>query len=41
MLILCRKKFTQNYKILQLKEKKKFFWWGAWIIVNVLKFNRN
>jgi hypothetical protein len=22
-------------------EEKKFFWWGAQIVVNVLKFNRN
>jgi hypothetical protein len=24
-----------------LKGKKKFIWWRAWIVVNVLKLNRN
>jgi hypothetical protein len=45
MLIVCRKislKVTSRIaRLLQLKWKKKFFWWGALIVVNVLKFNRN
>jgi hypothetical protein len=28
-------------RLYQMKGKKTFFWWGAWNVVNVLKFNRN
>jgi hypothetical protein len=33
------KVFAQILK--QLKGMKKFLWWGAQIVINVLKFNRN
>jgi hypothetical protein len=45
MLIVCKKKFNQNdcmdYEIIITEGQEKVFWWGAWIVVNVLKFNRN
>jgi hypothetical protein len=28
-------------KIITIEGEEKVFWWGAQIIVNVLKFNRN
>jgi hypothetical protein len=27
--------------IITIEEEEKVFWWGDWIVVNVLKFNRN
>jgi hypothetical protein len=45
MLIVCRKNLSQSdvtdCKIIAIEGEEKVFWWGALIIVNVLKFNRN
>jgi hypothetical protein len=43
--IVCRKHLSQSdltdCKIISIEREEIFFWWGAWIVVNVLKFNRN
>jgi hypothetical protein len=43
MLTVRRKNLIHNdrtdCKIITIEGKKMFFWWGALIIVNVLKFN--
>jgi hypothetical protein len=45
LLIVCRKNLNESdctdCKIITTKGEGIIFWWGAWIIVNVLKFNRN
>ena len=44
MQIVCKKNLNQSdlmdCKIITLKGEE-FFWWGALIVVNVLKFYRN
>jgi hypothetical protein len=44
MLIDCRKNLSQSdltdCKITIIDGGKKFFWWVALIVVNVLKFNK-
>jgi hypothetical protein len=40
--IVCRKNLSQSHcKIITIEGKEIFFLWGARIIVNALKFNRN
>jgi hypothetical protein len=45
MLLVCRKNLSQSdrtdCKIITFEGEEKVFWWGAQVIVNVLKFNRN
>jgi hypothetical protein len=45
MLMVCRKNFNDSdltdCKIITIEREEKAFWWGALIIVNVLKFTRN
>jgi hypothetical protein len=44
ILIVCRKNLNQSgctdCKIITSEEEEKVFWCGAWIVVNVLRFNR-
>jgi hypothetical protein len=44
-LIVCRINLNQSdctdCKIIIIEGEEKVFWWGARIVVNVLKFNRN
>jgi hypothetical protein len=45
ILKVCGKNLSQSdctdCMIITIEEEKKAFWWGAQIIVNALKFNRN
>jgi hypothetical protein len=45
MLIDCRKNLNQSdlmdCKIITIEGEEKVFWWIAFIVVNVMKFNRN
>jgi hypothetical protein len=45
MLIVCRKNLSQSdltdCKIITIEGEEKVFWWGAVIVVNVLKSNEN
>jgi hypothetical protein len=45
MLIVCRKNLSESdctdCKIITIEGEEKVFWWGARIVINVLKFNKN